>query len=615
MERPADAGWVLVGPFGGRFPARVDGGGLVNPAGVRWSLDWLVGAGSRWYFSAQEPSIRQGRLGSGPVVETRLRVPGGDIVHSVYGAMAAGREVTVVEVSNETSAPVGLGLAIRPYSASGQPSNGSFLGSGFTENEQSMSDGLTVDDHGVWADSHLIVRFDLRPGQVGVSSKTDLAFELGQGAADGAEAIIPGAERSVARPDESTNAVAVFALTHNTTLRFLVAADPNEGLALLGSTTGIDVSVAPDAEAVSNGWGAVLGQASRLKLPDEGFERLADGARSRLLLNIPFLGSELVDAAPGAGSELAALALYGHEIEVGELLEPLVSTFPRGPLRYGPDAAVEVVESLDACFDALELIPDPTALEYAMQLTHLVERSDGRSGSRPGGMGLLGRLGLKSTKARPEDVENAPALRRARLSLSRLALAAGQPDAARELEALASDIGTGAATGVGEAGVTDRKELMTGLYDELVAFSQTASSAGSWGGAGGDSAASAARFLLMLRRLLVDDSEAGELDVLVGYPTAWRGGNLEIHDLVTRWGRLAVAVRWHGYRPALFWQLDRVPRRGPDGISEDEPLEPVVIRCSALDADWSTTELSGDTLLSGSADELGGPPAPGEGFV
>jgi hypothetical protein len=108
----------------------------------------------------------------------------------------------------------------------------------------------------------------------------------------------------------------------------------------------------------------------------------------------------------------------------------------------------------------------------------------------------------------------------------------------------------------------------------------------------------AARFVLAVRALLVDDT-GSDLALLPGYPTAWRGGALQVHDLPTSRGRLSFAVRWHGYRPALLWQLD----------GDGAPL-----RAPGLDAGWSTDEPRGETLLSGSADELPSAPHPGQDF-
>jgi len=60
-----------------------------------------------------------------------------------------------------------------------------------------------------------------------------------------------------------------------------------------------------------------------------------------------------------------------------------------------------------------------------------------------------------------------------------------------------------------------------------------------------------------------------------------------VHDAPTRWGRVSYAVRWHGDRPALLWELE--PHHG---------LGPVQLTVPGLDSSWSTTEPAGDALLA-----------------
>ena len=52
---------------------------------------------------------------------------------------------------------------------------------------------------------------------------------------------------------------------------------------------------------------------------------------------------------------------------------------------------------------------------------------------------------------------------------------------------------------------------------------------------------------------------SGEVDdglaLSPGVPDAWLGQGWEVHDLPTAEGRLSYAIRWHGDRPALLWEL------------------------------------------------------------
>ena len=89
-----------------------------------------------------------------------------------------------------------------------------------------------------------------------------------------------------------------------------------------------------------------------------------------------------------------------------------------------------------------------------------------------------------------------------------------------------------------------------------------------------------------LRAELVAD-HGDTLDLAPGFRAAWRGGPLAVYDLPTRFGLVSYAIRWHGPRPALLWELDS--RSGQT---------PVMVRAPALDESWSSDEPTGETLLA-----------------
>jgi hypothetical protein len=98
------------------------------------------------------------------------------------------------------------------------------------------------------------------------------------------------------------------------------------------------------------------------------------------------------------------------------------------------------------------------------------------------------------------------------------------------------------------------------------------------------------------RALLVQESARG-LDLLQVFPSHWYGGPVELHDAPTAHGILSYALRWHGTRPALLWELAR-PEEG----------EPVRITVSGLDAAWATTQPRGEALLAEVAPPAGSEP-------
>jgi hypothetical protein len=103
--------------------------------------------------------------------------------------------------------------------------------------------------------------------------------------------------------------------------------------------------------------------------------------------------------------------------------------------------------------------------------------------------------------------------------------------------------------------------------------------------AGHDLAVNAA-LVLGVRRMLVHELGDG-LALSPVVPDGWLGMGWEVHDLPTRFGQLSFAVRWHGERPALLWELDASPDRGA-----------VRLTAPALDPAWATTDPRGEALLA-----------------
>ena len=89
-----------------------------RPSATGWELDWWIGADDRWHVPAREAAVRQHLVDGMPVVQTSMRVPGGDAVQRVYGAPAGDvGEVAVVEIANESPAPFVVALVVRGASA------------------------------------------------------------------------------------------------------------------------------------------------------------------------------------------------------------------------------------------------------------------------------------------------------------------------------------------------------------------------------------------------------------------------------------------------------------------------------------------------------------------
>ncbi len=128
--------WTIVGNLASPSVATVDPRGLVTPWVGGWSLDWWIGAEDRWHLPSREPAVRQTLVGATPVVETVMRIPGGDAVQRVYAVPASVSdglgELVVVEVENQSAVPVAVAFAVRPYNPVGLAAVGQIVQEGAT---------------------------------------------------------------------------------------------------------------------------------------------------------------------------------------------------------------------------------------------------------------------------------------------------------------------------------------------------------------------------------------------------------------------------------------------------------------------------------------------------
>ncbi len=85
---------------------------------------------------------------------------------------------------------------------------------------------------------------------------------------------------------------------------------------------------------------------------------------------------------------------------------------------------------------------------------------------------------------------------------------------------------------------------------------------------------------------LVSEQSDGSLELFQGWTTAaLLGARVAIHQAPSPYGNVSVAIRWHGERPALLWDVAAAA------------ADTVVVRCAVLDPTWSTTSHAGEALL------------------
>ena len=130
------------------------------------------------------------------------------------------------------------------------------------------------------------------------------------------------------------------------------------------------------------------------------------------------------------------------------------------------------------------------------------------------------------------------------------------------------------------------RRLPTVIPDHLVAIRNAGGSTWRWHhGNDPDSALVRAALIIAMHRTAVD-VHGGVVDLLPGFIEPWLGRPIDVSGLSTPMGSVSYALRWHGERPALLWEIEPT--------SADASVE---IRASALDPSFSSTDRSGEVLL------------------
>lgn len=478
--RMATTSWTTLGTIGGTGSARVDGAGRLVASDGTWSLAWTIGAEDRWHDPAETANVRQSCLGRAPVIETRMRVPGGDIVHRAFALHVAGAdggsEWAVVEVENDSAVPV--------------------------------------------------------------------AFAITRG---GTARLVLPRDPSEVRDDDSM----VFTLTHRATIRLLV-----------GIGGEVDTEPTPESlpplDAVLSGWSTQLDRGSRLVVPNDRFQEAIEVTRAHLL----------VDASRSVSPSLATvLDEYGLHGDARSIVARLVEY--RFDARRGSFGDLASNASIvTALARHQQLAPDP---DFARTVVDAFVA---------GVQQLLD--AVKPRRLHRGTVSPSSDVLAALVAAPAFLTAAGEVDAASTVTAALANLET-----VLETPSTKVSQDPAQVVDEMLS---SASPTWTWTNEEGTdrSTSESVRFASNARRLMVAERDDG-IALIPVVPKGWIGQSVEAHDVGTRFGTVAFAVRWHGERPALLWEIE-----GPD------PAVPVVVTCG-LDPDWSSSERSGETLLAAPA--------------
>lgn len=96
---------ATTGVVGQHWRAAVTATGSVEPWDGSPVLDWFVAADDRWHDPRSDTGVRHRRVDGTAVLETKVRIPGGDAVQRVWSVADAGG-FTLVEVANDSPMPM-----------------------------------------------------------------------------------------------------------------------------------------------------------------------------------------------------------------------------------------------------------------------------------------------------------------------------------------------------------------------------------------------------------------------------------------------------------------------------------------------------------------------------
>jgi len=543
--------WTLTGTLDSVLRVAVDPRGLISVKPGFWSLDWWLRVDEAWIFPAQHGSVRQRVVDGAPVVETVIRVAGGDVIHRVYGARLEA-DYTVVEVENQASRPVALGLAVRPYD---------LLGGGRVEQ-------IELNDHVLSVDGRVAFVCGRTPGRLIV----------GAGGIDPASLIddVIAGDFSVKCEVGMASATIIVPLVHGSTFRGAIPTEEVNNHEI--------ISRLPSGQQVAAGWGKHAVNACRFVLPPGRINDLFDASRQSILLAST---GEDVDPAPGgpphrAGDEAAvlmALAESGYRATVRDILVSRAQRQDRlGAVTHkNLDVTAATITAADR---ALEIAPDPALAQALSEFVAdgtrwiLANPAEGVSEALVAAHNLLARVGAE----------------KAARELSELLPWKVEPNASPVAYDENIDV-VKLARSAFELSINDPSGALATL-EELASF---ASSTLNWpsrispstrtgtGGAGHDLCVTA-WFVRSVLRLLVDD-RADCLRVAAVWPKEWHAQGVEVHRVPSRYGTVSWAVRWHGDRPALLWEVEQ----GPSDL---------VVKAPGLDANFQGEGPVGEELLA-----------------
>ena len=557
--------WNTVSTLQAGPVADVDDRGAVYPRTRPVSVELWFGHGERWVRGGSGDGLRQTRLDGLPIIETRQKLDDGDVVQTAWAdesGESQGR--VIVELSNETNVSVVVAVVVRPDS---------LVHDGRIESARAAGSLIVID-------KRPLVELGRAPGSV-VTSLED-STEAAGGAALLEQLTLSEAEISgspeITDPHGRASIAAIIPLTRGATRHVEILEGREE----------VVVAAAP-LDTVQAGWKAHLRVTPDVDLP--GWPKhLPTALMSSLLGSTSQVGRPLGDEGwkPIDDSiRVAALSRIGLDWAAAHIGHELLAGVTEGHIARDQWAAMAaVIGSISRSVEGREVLSihgDAVAAVAGHALTksrtpNLVEPLITAIEAAHGPDAASDAASIVGKMSEPSD------------GLTYLRHGYGAPDEsagaiAAELERSAKPTAESIGLAMAASAATDHG------FEPLVPLRSLAGSTWSWARNGcGDSPHARASLVVGLLSLCLAERGHGEVDVLPGASPRWLGQKVSFTNMPTAAGRLSVALRWHGERAAILWELADHHGNGP--------APDFTLRCSRLDPDFASTERSGEALLA-----------------
>ncbi len=518
---------MLVGTIGSPRRALVEGSGRITIAAGTTDevvVGWWIGGEDRWYIPEREVTVRQSLVQGAPVVMTAIRIPGGDATHTVYGAVQGPRELAVIEIANKARAPI---VGVLTISGPG------------ARNVSVVGSTVRVDGFALLT----LPRPPLRTASA--QSLADLEAVVTNGAAG---------EGPAGLSDHHEGAFALMVpVSQAATIRASVLIGGSSSVALNGTPV---LGSLPEVHTAASGWGVHLARGPRLTSPDQ--------ERNELLRSL--IGGALLAAEPAIADRATsvrtravlarAFDAIGLHAEAGALLENIDDHQGRRGMIDDARAVGSAVDPVDGLLTTATVVD---ALAHHAWVTSDAVFAETFAPAAAGAVEAIVKATRKDDSLRP--------LLACAGSLRELFVAANDPCAAAQAKKMWERFGS-------------PWPLPSVALPPLPASS-----------AGGSFVPDDPLRLAAAIRAAADDfarvGPDGAVDLFGAFVPSWRGSSFEVRNVAVPGGRLSAAVRWHGQRAAVLWEVDG-------------PLQ-VTITCRSIDPAWSASGRRGDALLALSA--------------